>query len=340
MGWRVTLLGEIRVTYDTRETTRFESSRVVALLARLVLFPERIHPREQLIELLWPDVELEIGRHRLRTTLFALRRQLEPSGSSESLILADRHALRLNPNVCTCDVWELERAIRQKHWQSARALYRGELLPGFYEDWILTERERLEALSESLPEPTTIPISPPLLPTYLTVFFGRESEKAQLTRLLHEQRLVTLTGPGGIGKTRLATETARLLASAFERCAFVSFAECFDSGGLTERLRGALGLQSNTDLRETLSEQKTLLVLDNLEHLLRSRRRSLGSGTSIPSAASKLPGNIAACPGYSWRAGDGALSPTSSHYHRARKPSTGAFLGSCSRYTPRSHSHR
>ena len=258
MSWRITLLGEVRVTYGALEVTHFESSRVVALLARLALSPERVHPREELIELLWPDIELEVGRHRLRQALSSLRKTLEPPGTEAPLFITDRHALRLNPQAFACDVQELERALRQKRWAEARVLHKGELLPGFYDDWILTKRERLEALCDEIPANTEPPAPAPLLPSYLTTFFGRDTEKATLTTLLRESRLVTLTGPGGIGKTRFSVEVVCALAREFERCAFVALAECFDPGGLTERVRGVLGLQSSIELVEALSEQKLL----------------------------------------------------------------------------------
>jgi predicted ATPase/DNA-binding winged helix-turn-helix (wHTH) protein/tetratricopeptide (TPR) repeat protein len=302
MNWRIRLLGEVGVTFGMREVTHFESSRVVALLARLALYPERIHPREELIELLWPETEPVIGRHRLRTALSSLRRQLEPPGTVGNLFVVDRNSLRLNPEVFVCDVRELERAIRQKQWQAAKTLAQGPLLLGFYDDWIIAERDRLEALCEALPETSiasseiseiseTSEISAisepslafrPLLPAYLTTFFGRTTDKMVLVEMLRQNRLVTLTGPGGVGKTRLSVEVARQIAlelagafdqgafdqGAFDRCAFVALSECFEPSGLTERVRGALGLQGEVDIFEVLIEQKTLLVLDNLEHLL------------------------------------------------------------------------
>ena len=120
MNWRIRLLGRVRVTFGTQEVTHFDSSRVVALLARLALYPERIHPREELIDLLWPEVEPEVGRHRLRTALSSLRRQLEPPGTTGNLFIVDRHSLRLNPQAFVYDITEWERAIRRKQWIDAK----------------------------------------------------------------------------------------------------------------------------------------------------------------------------------------------------------------------------
>ena len=84
MSWRITFLGGVHATREGKTLSRFESSRVVALLARLALFPKRTHPREELVELLWPEVELDVARVRLRHTLRTLRQPLEaglPVGS-------------------------------------------------------------------------------------------------------------------------------------------------------------------------------------------------------------------------------------------------------------------
>ncbi len=273
-SWNVYLLGVVQVHFGEWRITHFESTRVIALLARLALFPERIHPREELVELLWPEVDPDVGRNRLRSALSSLRRALELPGTTGDLFLVDRHSLRLNPQAFTCDAVELTRAIGQKRWREARELHRGELLPGFYDDWILTERERLEALCESLPEPQEVPEPPVrlprtlLLPAYLTTFFGRETEIAALATLLRQHRLVTLTGSGGMGKTRLSVEVARAVAPSVDRCAFVALAECHEPGELLTRVRSALGLQGDTPIFEALAEQTVLLVLDNLEQLL------------------------------------------------------------------------
>ena len=87
MIWRIQLLGRLSVTRGSQVITRFESSRVAALLARLVLFSKHPAPREELIELLWPEEEPERGRHRLRQAIYSLRRQLEPPGIPPNTVL-------------------------------------------------------------------------------------------------------------------------------------------------------------------------------------------------------------------------------------------------------------
>src|SRR2546423_12196520 len=63
MHWRVDLLGSLRVTQGGREVTPFLTQKVAALLAYLAYYQYQSHPREALIELLWPETDAEVGRH-------------------------------------------------------------------------------------------------------------------------------------------------------------------------------------------------------------------------------------------------------------------------------------
>src|SRR5260370_305541 len=78
--WRIELLGRLRATQGDRVVTRFRARKTGALLAYLAYSMERPHPREVLIELLWPETEPRSGRSSLSRELASLRRQLEPPG--------------------------------------------------------------------------------------------------------------------------------------------------------------------------------------------------------------------------------------------------------------------
>jgi DNA-binding SARP family transcriptional activator len=67
--WQIQLLGGLRATHGNSVIAQFPSRPVAALLARLALEPQRRHAREELIELLWPGVELDVGRTRVRPGL-------------------------------------------------------------------------------------------------------------------------------------------------------------------------------------------------------------------------------------------------------------------------------
>jgi predicted ATPase len=108
------------------------------------------------------------------------------------------------------------------------------------------------------------------LPVPATSFFGRERELRTVTELITraDARLVTLTGPGGTGKTRLALQAARELADAFAGGVFfVALAPVRDTNAVRSTIAEALGLTADADLAAWLASRRVLLVLDNLEHL-------------------------------------------------------------------------
>src|SRR5262249_333102 len=77
-AWRIELLGRLRATWGDAVVTRFRARRTGSLLGYLAYHLDRPHPRELLIELLWPGGDLHSGRNNLRRELTSLRRQLEP----------------------------------------------------------------------------------------------------------------------------------------------------------------------------------------------------------------------------------------------------------------------
>ncbi len=113
------------------------------------------------------------------------------------------------------------------------------------------------------------------LPSRMTSFVGREAELDELRELLGEQRLVTLTGPGGIGKTSLAVETARSVAHRFADGAwFVPLAQVDEPSIVASVIARTIGLfdgparPARDALGPYLAERSVLLVLDNFERLL------------------------------------------------------------------------
>jgi predicted ATPase/class 3 adenylate cyclase len=115
------------------------------------------------------------------------------------------------------------------------------------------------------------------LPTPLTEFVGREEELDLGERLLSEHRLLTLTGPGGTGKTRLSIALARRVEASYRDGAlFVSLAPIRDPELIATTILDALEMKtaSNIDpaehLRDYLVDREMILVLDNLEQLLDS----------------------------------------------------------------------
>jgi non-specific serine/threonine protein kinase len=109
------------------------------------------------------------------------------------------------------------------------------------------------------------------LPTPLTSFVGREREIADVASLLDrpDVRLLTLTGPGGVGKTRLAIEVARAMAPDFaDGVIFVRLSAVRDPELAPAAVARAVGARESGSLARHLGEEHLLLLLDNIEHLL------------------------------------------------------------------------
>lgn len=372
--WRIELFGGLSVRHADGSSALLRSQKAGALLAYLAFHSERPHPREKMADLFWPEADSTAGRMSLAQVLTQIRRVLKdadpPSGTA---LLADRLSVRLDPTAVTTDVAEFEAALRQAKsaddlsekivgLQRAVELYRGELLPGFYEEWIPPESARLEAAylralgqlvrnlveigdadratafvqrwTEADPlneeahrsllelliaagdrtaalrhyrlmertlkrewdtEPseatrallnriTHASIAPraPLissprnnLPRSLTSFIGREQERKEIRERLAQSPLLTLTGAGGCGKTRLALEAGREALKTYPNGVwFVELAALSNPDLVPKAVATAFGLQEDTDgpLQETLilylKPKSLLLILDNCEHLL------------------------------------------------------------------------
>jgi DNA-binding SARP family transcriptional activator len=156
--WRIELFGGLRVQREEQVITRFRTQKTALLLAYLACHYRRMHPREALIELLWPECVPEVGRHKLSVALSSLRSQLEPGGSSGlTVLMADRISLGLNLQAVQIDAAEFDSALASAAPAASSAecspvpalaravdLYRGPLLAGYYEDWVEREQRHRE----------------------------------------------------------------------------------------------------------------------------------------------------------------------------------------------------
>ena len=385
LPWQVQLLSGLKAACGERALEKFQTQKTAALLSYLAFYCPRRFPREELIDLLWPEADQDAGRNRLSQTLSWLRLHLEPEqGRRGTVLWANRQEVGLIPQTIHTDVSEFvaaanaggadapmhpPAAAQVAALERAAALYTGSLLPGHYEDWVLTERQRLltlflsvlhqlilhheqaqhweraldyarrgvavDPISEEMhrtlirglaasgqpeaalrqfrdlkqilhrelgvmPSAATLALaeqvrqdarnaarkaafvrtSSPVLSALvmpLTRFFGREAEIASLRKVLLRDtvRLVTLTGIGGTGKTRLALEAAGGLTEDFAGAVwFVPLADITDPASLPAALLDALQITPSTEASalkqvcEALSRRPALLVLDNLEHLM------------------------------------------------------------------------
>ncbi len=146
-------------------------------------------------------------------------------------------------------------------------------------------------LPADFPPPRTLDTYPNNLPTQFTPFIGREQELAAVGQLLSREdvRLVTLTGPGGTGKTRLGVQVAAELTDSFaDGVFFVNLAPVNDTALVVPTIAEALGMREagGQPLRERLKgelqQKQMLLLLDNFEQVV--------------SAAVQVVDLLAACP--------------------------------------------
>ena len=121
--------------------------------------------------------------------------------------------------------------------------------------------------------PATKKIESSNLPSPLTTLLGRDSELHDLQELITANRLTTITGPGGIGKTRLAVEVGRRLLPSFSgRVHLVEMAMIGERDNIWPAIARALGVEAadvglTAESRVALQSQRLLLIIDNCEHL-------------------------------------------------------------------------
>jgi predicted ATPase/class 3 adenylate cyclase len=143
----------------------------------------------------------------------------------------------------------------------------------------LADPERLhqlvvDGLAADFPPPRTLDARPHNLPLQLTSFVGREEEIAEVERLLDQARLLTLTGPGGSGKTRLALQVAAELLTRFQDGAcFVDLSPVTDPTLVPAAVANALGVPETAGrpildgVKEHLRDRELLQVVDNFEQV-------------------------------------------------------------------------
>jgi predicted ATPase/DNA-binding SARP family transcriptional activator len=367
----VKLLGRFEVSHNGKPLA-IPSRPAQSLFAYLILSAGTAHRREKLAGMLWPDSLEETARDNLRHALWRVRKALE-SASATRFLHADDLTIKFE---ASSDYW-LDAAELEKLGETATAdeimevlaRYEGELLPGFYDEWVLLEREHLSSIFEhhmarlmsllqeekrwldildwgerwiklgKKPEPAyralmsahaakgdmskvattyercvkslkeigiepseqtrrlyeklkageevskadSITTKSPAketssnIPVPLTSFIGRQQELKEIARLLSSVRLLTLTGSGGVGKTRLAIQTANNSIKKFkDGVLWVSLVGLLDGDLIPQEIAQSLNVLevSNEPLIETLKaylkSKEVLLVIDNCEHLIRA----------------------------------------------------------------------
>ncbi len=358
----VQLFGSFQALDDDMPVAALQSERILAVLAYLLLNRHAPISRQQLAFTFWPDTTDAQARHNLRTLLTRLRDALP---HADQFLAIEAQTIQWRSDApCTVDVAEFEAAFNRGDVRAAIELYRGEVLPTCYDDWIVSERERLhmryiEALTQAgndaeaqrdfvaalhygqralqadplreqtyqqlmrlhaangdqvslrrifdtcalvlkreldvEPSPTTralyatlsqwkvSPAASEPVPVKvrhnlrhpLTSFIGREREIGLVKHLLDSARLLTLSGAGGSGKTRLAFQvTFDVLDNYTDGEWWVDLAPIAQASLVTPTVATVLSIHlvAGRPLLETLVDalqsRRLLLVLDNCEHLI------------------------------------------------------------------------
>jgi FOG: WD40 repeat len=147
---QIRLLGQFDIRLNGKRIL-IPSRAGQSLVAYLALTAGTPHRREVLAGILWPDFSDDNARKNLRHELWRIRKALAGSNQVTDYLLADEFTIAFNRNA---DYWldatQLERPdLDIQTLSSNLSLYQGDLLPGFFEDWIMLERERLQAIFET-----------------------------------------------------------------------------------------------------------------------------------------------------------------------------------------------
>jgi predicted ATPase/DNA-binding SARP family transcriptional activator len=224
----------------------------------------RIEELRRRADELWADIQLGLGRHELIVDSLALAVEAEP--------LREHRWQQLMLALYRCG----RQADALRAFQDARHTLTEELgiepSPGLraLEQAVLVQDPSLDA-------PPRTPSERPRhnLPAALTSLVGREDDLLATRKLLEAYRLVTLTGVGGVGKTRLAVQSAADLAPRFaDGARLVELAPIGDPDLVPGRVAATLGLrerggQSVMDtIADYLADRSLLLVVDNCEHVI------------------------------------------------------------------------
>jgi non-specific serine/threonine protein kinase len=365
---QIKLFGAFEVRLHGGALPALRSRKGQWLLALLTLRPDQQVPRSWLAGTLWPESREQEALYNLRRCLSDLRRAL---GSEGPRLKATSHTLLLDLSGAHADVVAFDALVKQGDRASLEqgiALYRGPLLEGCLEEWVVPERQEreqsylsaletlaqqglerkefaaavqylrlvvtIDPLRESAqrtlmlalaadgeyaaalqvyrdlrlllqrelttePDPQTQSlfqqireevrrraqprpalasapsVSPYRLPRPLTSLVGRQQEIQEVAARLLSSRLVTLTGTGGVGKTRLAIAVAEAQADDFaEGVFFVDLSALSESTLVAQAVALVLELREQSErsflqtLTDYLEPKEVLLVWDNCEHLL------------------------------------------------------------------------
>lgn len=242
-------------------------ARAFDLLLALVQHRDRVVSKDELLALVWPAVVVE--ENNLSVQISALRKVL---GSAAIATVAGRGyrftASVAEPVFSGTPTPQEARALEHRH----RSELTEPALPQVAYEQLMHKLRSLPRLSEPGLETTADPGG--WVPAALNSLIGRASAMEEALQLLTATRCLTLTGAGGSGKTRLALELAARLRAQYDGGVWwVELAHLNDAKMLPATLANTLGVSDPNKpalqaIAERIKGSKTLLILDNCEHLI------------------------------------------------------------------------
>ena len=346
----LTTLGGFAFNVNGFSAPALATRKARALMAFLVMNRGADSARERLLEIFWPDADPDNARKSLNTALHSIRLSLRAAGAeADTFLVATNSVVRWTANTTVDALQFATLAVSEDPTanQEALQLYSGDFLEGDYDDWAVTERERLATLYESaLAKSVTksrdpnaarklltrnpyaeeayatlieaeldagrsagaielvercrkalaevgekpseafderfghvklrsLDVPASNLPRQITSFVSRATELAEIKALLTKSRLVTITGTGGVGKTRVALQVgAEELDGSGDGVWFADLARVSGAEAVIPEVASAFGVKSQgfrtllDHVLVYLKHRRLLLILDNCEHVV------------------------------------------------------------------------
>jgi predicted ATPase len=232
----------------------------------------------------WTYLRSEALRDDFSRALTMLVEACLARGEAETAIPYARRLVSLDPLNESANRWMMEvyvqagqHAAALKQFQTCQGILRRELEIDPQPETLALYKKIRKGEGKAIPIVQVTRVTAPKhnFPVQLTTFIGREKERDDICGLLKDHRLVTLSGEGGIGKTRLALRAAlKCLPEAPDGAWFVALDRLANPSMLPQAVAAVFDIKSipgqsiTEHLAQVLQEKNTLLVLDNCEHLL------------------------------------------------------------------------
>jgi predicted ATPase/DNA-binding winged helix-turn-helix (wHTH) protein len=241
--------------------------RVFDLVAYLAAHPERVVPKDELLDAVWPDVE--VGDGSLQRAVSIARAALRGAGLEDPIRTFARRGYRFcleTPEEC------LVRAGADPADSVAEARDTGEVMA-----------HSLESASSPIETASGEAGAPAPFGVHGTTFVGRDEELGRLMQLIltETRRLVTIVGPGGVGKTTIAAQVLSRLDDAGREVRVASLGDVQSLHGLHVAIAEALGLSLSRgdagSIAEAIGARRVVLILDNFEQLVSVGATTVGT---------------------------------------------------------------